>query len=221
MEVPVIAIDGPGGSGKGTVAHRVAGAFGWHCLDSGALYRIAAVLGNSRGIPLDDEERLAALMDSVVIRFEPDRVWVDQEDLAMAIRSEEAGVGASLVGALPKLRLALLQRQQDFAIQPGLVADGRDMGTVVFPQAPLKIFLTASAEERALRRYNQLKNKEDNVSFEGLLHAIQARDERDSRRSAAPLKPAVDAVLIDSTKMSIDEVVNMISDLAVQRGLGQ
>lgn len=217
--VPVIAIDGPGGSGKGTIAHRVADRLGWHCLDSGALYRIVAVAGAARGLALDNEPALIELANRLQIRFEPEHVWVDGDDLAQAIRGEVAGAGASQVGALPALRTALLQRQRDFAIAPGLVADGRDMGTVVFTDAPLKIYLTASAEERAQRRYNQLINKGQGVSLPSLLEDIRARDDRDMNRVVAPLRPAVDAVVIDSTTMNIDEVTKTVLDLATQRGL--
>ena len=219
MPVPVITIDGPGGSGKGTIAHRVADHLGWHCLDSGALYRIVAVAGAARGLALDDEPALVELANQLQIRFEPERVWVDGNDLAQAIRGEVAGAGASQVGALPALRAALLQRQRDFAVAPGLVADGRDMGTVVFTDAPLKIYLTASAEERAQRRYNQLINKGQGVSLPSLLEDICARDDRDMNRLVAPLRPAMDAVVIDSTQMDIDEVTKAVLDLAAQRGL--
>lgn len=219
MPVPVIAIDGPGGSGKGTIAHRVAEQLGWHCLDSGALYRIVAVVGRRRGIPLDDEPALILLAGSLRIRFEPDRILVDGDDLSEAIRGEDAGAGASQVGALPALRKALLQRQRDFAVLPGLVADGRDMGTVVFPQAGLKIFLTASAEERARRRYNQLINKGEGVSLPDLLEDIRARDARDMNRLVAPLRPADDAITIDSTMMTIEEVVKAVLDLALLRDM--
>jgi len=219
MPVPVIAIDGPGGSGKGTIAHRVADHLGWHCLDSGALYRIVAVAGAARDLALDDEPALIDLANRLQIRFEPEHVWVDGDDLAQAIRGEVAGAGASQVGALPALRAALLQRQRDFAVAPGLVADGRDMGTVVFTDAPLKIFLTASAEERAQRRYNQLINKGQGVSLPSLLEDICARDDRDMNRTVAPLRPAMDAVVIDSTQMNIDEVMKAVLDLAAQRGL--
>ena len=219
MPVSVITIDGPGGSGKGTIAHRVADHLGWHCLDSGALYRIVAVAGAARGLTLDDEQALIELANRLQIRFEPEHVWVDGNDLAQAIRGEVAGAGASQVGALPTLRAALLQRQRDFAVAPGLVADGRDMGTVVFTDAPLKIYLTASAEERAQRRYNQLINKGQGVSLPSLLEDICARDDRDMNRTVAPLRPAMDAVVIDSTQMNIDEVMKAVLDLAAQRGL--
>lgn len=219
MGVPVITIDGPGGSGKGTIAHRVADRLGWHCLDSGALYRIIAIAGPARGLSLDDEPSLIKLAGQLQIRFEPDHIWVDGEDLGQAIRGEVAGAGASQVGGLPELRAALLQRQRDFATAPGLVADGRDMGTVVFPTAQLKIYLTASAEERAQRRYNQLINKGQSVSLPTLLEDICARDDRDINRAVAPLRPAADAEVIDSTHMNIDEVMETVLDLAAQRGL--
>lgn len=219
MGVPVITIDGPGGSGKGTIAHRVADRLGWHCLDSGALYRIVAITGLARGLSLEDESSLIKLTSQLQIRFEPDHVWVDGDDLGQVIRGEAAGAGASQVGGLPQLRAALLQRQRDFAVAPGLVADGRDMGTVVFPAAPLKIYLTASAEERAQRRYNQLINKGQSVSLPTLLEDICARDDRDIHRAVAPLRPAPDAVVIDSTQMNIDEVMETVLGLAAQRGL--
>ncbi len=219
MVVPVITIDGPGGSGKGTVAHRVAERLGWHCLDSGALYRITAVVGTQRGLALSDEPALIEMVGGLDIRFAPETVWVDGQDVAPLIRGEDAGAGASQVGALPGLRTALLQRQRDFARAPGLVADGRDMGTVVFADAPLKIYLDASAEERAQRRYKQLINKGRDVSLAALLEDIRARDARDINRSVAPLRPAVDAVIVDSTHMGIEEVVQAVLDLAAQRGL--
>jgi len=220
--VPVITIDGPGGSGKGTIAQLVADRLGWHCLDSGALYRIVAVAGGQQGIALHDEPSLIALLAGLDIRFASENhIWVDGVDFGEVIRQEAAGIGASQVGALPAVRTALLGRQRQFAVAPGLVADGRDMGTVVFPQAALKIYLTASAAERAQRRYKQLINKGQSVSLPALLEDIRARDERDMNRAVAPLRPADDAVVIDSTSMGIQEVVEAVLNLAMQGGLTQ
>ena len=219
---PLITIDGPSGSGKGTIAQSVAARLGWHCLDSGALYRIVAVAGLKSGISLDDEPTLVQLAGDLDIRFGIDgSITVDGKDFTHSIREEVASHGASQVGALPALRAALLDRQRQFAALPGLVADGRDMGTVVFPDAPLKIYLTASAEERAQRRYKQLINKGQGVSLRALLEDILARDERDTQRAVAPLRPADDAIVIDSTSMGIEEVVEAVLNRAMQRGLVQ
>ncbi len=225
--VPVLAIDGPSGSGKGTVCRAVAQRLGWHLLDSGALYRIVALAGALQQIPPDDVAVHAALAAAMVVRFgvRPDGgeqvlLGAEARDITEAIRTETAGMGASRVAAWPAVRAALLQRQRDFADPPGLVADGRDMGTVVFRSAPLKIFLTASAEERARRRYNQLKDKESGVSLAALSREIADRDARDSSRAVAPLKPAPDAIVIDSTQLGITQVVDRVLALAHERGLG-
>ena len=207
FKVPVVTIDGPGGAGKGTLAAAIAEARGWHLLDSGALYRIIAVVALRQGVLLRDAVSLAALCSELQIVFGAGSVTVNGDDLTDAIRTEDAGSAASVVAALPPVREAILTLQQAFRRAPGLVADGRDMGTVVFPDAPVKIFLDASAEARAERRYNQLKNKGLSVKFPVLLEQIQERDARDRERAVAPLRPAEDALIIDSSQMSIDAVV--------------
>lgn len=220
---PVIAIDGPSGSGKGTLSAALARRLGWHFLDSGALYRIVARAALLARTPLEDGSAIAALATGLQIRFElaPDDVVVrvDGRDESAAIRREAVGVAASRVAALPELRAALLSVQRAFRAPPGLVADGRDMGTVVFPDAGLKIFLEASPEARALRRYNQLKDKDLGVSLPGLLASIRERDERDRSRAASPLKPATDAIVIDSTSLSIDAVFEVVWKYVIDAGL--
>jgi CMP/dCMP kinase len=221
---PVVTIDGPSGSGKGTISRAVASLTGWHLLDSGALYRLVAYAGLDRGLDpadTDGHTRVAARMQ-VSFGVGPDgseQVLLEGRDVTQAIRSETAGQGASRVAAWPAVRTALLDRQRAFARPPGLVADGRDMGTVVFPAASLKIYLTASAEERALRRYKQLKDKGSGVSLSALSREITERDARDSTRAVAPLIPAPDAEVIDSTGLSIEQVVARVLELGARRSL--
>lgn len=220
--VPVVTVDGPGGAGKGTVTQMLARRLGWHLLDSGALYRLTALAALRQGVALDDERGLVDVARSLDVTFqatpagEPVKVLLAGEDVTSEIRTEACGDGASRVAVMQPVRDALLQRQRDFRQAPGLVADGRDMGTVVFPDAPVKVFLTASAEERARRRYLQLKDGGGDVKIEHLLDEIRARDERDMNRSAAPLKPADDAQVIDSTGLSIEEVLSKVMALLSQ-----
>ena len=223
LSAPVITIDGPSGSGKGTVAGRLAKELGWNLLDSGALYRLLAFAAGNHGVALDNEALLSTLAAHLDVQFvgategSPARIILEGDDVTHAIRGEDVAAGASKVAALPAVRAALLQRQRAFQEFPGLVADGRDMGTVVFPDAPLKVFLTASAEERARRRYLQLKAKGDDVSLPRLLDEIRARDERDTQRAIAPLKPAADAIQLDSTELSIEQVLQRImSEIALR-----
>jgi len=217
VKVPVITIDGPGGSGKGTIATRLASHLGWHILDSGALYRLTALAVMKRKVPLDDEAALGEVAANLDIHFATsgDDVtsWLDGEDVSDRLRNEDTGVLASKVAVIPTVRAALTGRQRRFRQHPGLVADGRDMGTVIFPDAKLKIFLTASPEIRAERRYKQLKEKGESVNLTRLFREIKARDLRDQSRSVAPLRPAEDAVIIDSTQLSIDEVVDKVVSL--------
>jgi CMP/dCMP kinase len=219
---PIITIDGPSGSGKGTISRAVAKHAGWHLLDSGALYRLVALAGVAEGVGPDDQQGhalVAAKMD-VVFGIDPhgdELVTLAGRDVTSAIRTETAGQGASRVAAWPVVRTALLERQRAFAAPPGLVADGRDMGTVVFPQADLKIFLTASPEERAQRRYKQLKDKGSGVSLAALSREITERDLRDSTRAVAPLRPASDARTIDSTGLSIEAVVARVLEWGAGR----
>jgi cytidylate kinase len=222
VSVPVIAIDGPSGSGKGTISRLVAARLGWHLLDSGALYRLVALAGQRRGLAPDDEAGHARVARELDATFGtgPDgseRIWLEGQEVSSQIRTEEAGAGASRVAAMPSVRAGLLERQRAFAQPPGLVADGRDMGTVVFPSAQLKIFLTASPEERARRRYNQLKEKGLSANLAALSLEIAERDRRDASRAVAPLKPADDAIIVDSTLMSIDAVVARVLELAAAR----
>lgn len=216
-DVPVIAIDGPSASGKGTVAARVAQQLAWHCLDSGSLYRIVAVAALRDRVALDDESTLSALAAELPAVFDSGRVLLGTEDVTDAIRSEEASSGASRVAVLSGVRAGLLAHQRAYRQPPGLVAEGRDMGSVVFPDAPLKIFLTASVESRAERRYNQLKEKGLPATLAGLLQDLRDRDARDSGRSVAPLQKCADALLLDTTGMTIDESVERVVQWAAER----
>lgn len=209
QHIPVLCIDGPTASGKGTLASRIAGKLGYHYLDSGALYRIAALAACRAGLQLDmaHEHTIAHMAERLAVRFEGDKVFLDGEDISDAIRTEEAGMNASRVSALPAVRSALVALQQSFRRLPGLVADGRDMGTVIFPDAPLKVYLTASAAKRAERRHKQLISKGISANIDTLRADLEARDHRDSSRAVAPLRPAQDALLLDNSEQSIDESV--------------
>lgn len=219
---PVIAIDGPSGSGKGTVASRVAQTLGWNLLDSGALYRILAQLSRQGGELGDEPAQLEAMARDLRVEFKQtaagdEQILLEGRDVTVAVRSENSGKRASELAVIPEVRRGLLDVQRDFRREPGLVADGRDMGTVVFPDAGLKIFLTASVEERAERRYNQLKQKGLNANLPALFRDLVARDERDRNRSVSPLKPASDAVVLDTTGTAVEAVVDQVLDLAHRR----
>jgi len=210
QSIPVITIDGPTASGKGTVAHRVAHQLGFHYLDSGALYRLTALSALRHEVPLNDEHALAKLAEKLPCRFTGDQVWLGSENVTAAIRAEEVGNTASRIAALPTVRHALVGLQLGFRVAPGLVADGRDMGTVIFPHAVLKIFLTASVEARAERRYKQLIDKGFPANMEDLLKDLRERDARDSNRAIAPLKPAEGAHILDTSHMTADEAVEQV-----------
>jgi len=223
-QAQVITVDGPSGAGKGTISHLLADALGWHFLDSGALYRVIGQACLIEGVSWDDHAAVAELTRNLDVSFvlaASGEVMVAYkgEDVSRAIRTEEGGRGASTVASIPEVRLALLDRQREFARAPGLVADGRDMGTVVFPDAPLKFFLTASAEERAQRRYAQLIAKGESVSLPRLLEDIQERDARDTSRAASPLIPAEDAIVVDSTGKSIEVVFDQVMLKVVEKGI--
>lgn len=222
-DVPVITVDGPSGAGKGTISHMLAESLGWHLLDSGALYRVTGHACLLEGVSWNDAPAVTEIARTLDVSFS----GVDGEilvaykgrDVSQAIRTEEGGRGASTVAAIASVRQALLARQRDFQQPPGLVADGRDMGTVVFPAAPLKFFLTASPEERARRRYKQLIAKGENVSLPRLLEDIKERDERDSSRDVSPLVPAEDAIILDSSTMPIAEVFASVMSRVEEKGL--
>ena len=210
MSVPVIAIDGPSASGKGTVARKLAAALGFHYLESGALYRLVALASLRAGIPGDDEARLEALARGLDLRFQDGKIFLSQQDVSHDLYEEDCATRASEVARLARVRAALLARQRAFRRPPGLVADGRDMGTVVFPDASLKVFLTASPQVRAQRRYNQLNEKGIHANLHALSRELEARDARDVARAVAPLIAATDAVQLDSSRLSIEEVVSRI-----------
>jgi cytidylate kinase len=218
---PVICVDGPSGAGKGTLSRELAARLGWHLLDSGALYRVLGFACRHRKIPLSDEAQVVAMARQLDVAFVPTvagvSVFLGGEDVSLPIRTEDGGRDASKVAMLPAVREALLHRQRELAVLPGLVADGRDMGTVVFPTSPLKIFLTASAKVRAERRFHQLQGQGQSVSLARLLSDIEERDRRDKSRRASPLVPAEDAVVVDSSELSPDAVLDTVLQLAADR----
>jgi cytidylate kinase len=223
-EIPVITIDGPSGSGKGTISRRLAQQLGWHFLDSGALYRLVGLGGAKHAISNHDETAITDYARHLQVRFEADdpedepRIFLEDQDVTTDLRTEICGELASQVAAIPAVREALLERQRNFRQAPGLVADGRDMGTTVFPLANLKIFLTASAEVRAQRRYKQLNDKGISVNLAALVHDINQRDARDRTRSVSPLVPAADAIIVDTSEMDIPQVMKHVQEL-VHRAL--
>ncbi len=226
-QIPVIAVDGPSGSGKGVVASYLSTQYEYHLLDSGALYRLVGLAARRQGLVLEnnpDQGVLGDIAQNLYVTFAPTNdpenplaITLNGERVESEVRTDEAGVDASLVAAVPSVRDGLFELQRSFRQSPGLVADGRDMGTVVFPEADVKIFLTASAEARAERRYNQLKHKDIGVSLHDLFQSIQARDERDSTREVSPLRPADDAFVIDSTDMDIEEVLNQVQAIVTEK----
>lgn len=224
--VPVLTIDGPSGSGKGTISRAVAARLGWHYLDSGALYRAVGLAASWADLDFSDHPALVRCAFDTQVAFREDgerepRILVNGVDATDDLRTETAGAAASAIAAIPEVRAALRERQRAFRRPPGLVADGRDMGTVIFPDAAYKVFLTASAEERAQRRYKQLKDKGVSVNLDGLLREILARDARDAQRTVAPLRPADDAVLVDTTGVAVDEVIERVLSLlpdSIRRG---
>lgn len=221
---PVITIDGPSGAGKGTVSQLIAEKLGWHMLDSGALYRLLALAVSHHGMSVDDVETLKVLAEHLDVQFTQSEegkaeIILEGEVVTQAIRTEEVGNSASKLAAIPEVREGLLLRQRAFSQLPGLVADGRDMGTVVFPGAQIKIFLTASAEERAQRRFQQLQQKGEAVNLAELIDTIKERDERDANRAVAPLVPAPGALIVDSTNLTIEQVVELVFAEVVKAGL--
>lgn len=222
LNVPVITIDGPGGTGKGTLCHMLAHKLAWHCLDSGAIYRVFAYAALQQGLGVENLAELTALARNLALSFDTDAshghlILLERENVSNIIRTEHCGQMASTFAAIPELRQALLQRQRDFAVMPGLVTDGRDMGTVVFPDAGLKIFLTASTLERAQRRFLQLQTQGNDISLESVMHELQTRDDRDSQREVAPLKAASDAIVIDTSNKTVMDVFELVYKLAKDR----
>jgi cytidylate kinase len=224
ISVPVITIDGPSGTGKGTISQMLAAHLGWHFLDSGAIYRVLGFAATQQGIDLNDVEQLVSLAQALDLRFlvdsdQKNTVLLSGVDVSAAIRTEESGQNASKIAVIPRVRDALLQRQRAFATAPGLVTDGRDMGTIVFPKASLKIYLDANTQERASRRFLQLKESGNDASLAQVVDELVQRDARDTARTHAPLKPAEDAVRLDTTGLSIVQVFGVVLQLATQRGL--
>jgi len=221
--IPVICVDGPSGAGKGTLSRELSARLGWHLLDSGALYRVLGFACRHRKVPLSDEAQVVAMARQLDVAFLPTgagvSVFLGGQDVSLPIRTEDGGRDASKVALLPAVREALLHRQRELAVLPGLVADGRDMGTVVFPTSPLKIFLTATAKVRAERRFHQLQGQGESVSLARLLSDIEERDRRDKSRSVSPLVPAEDAVVVDSSELSPDAVLDTVLQLAADRKL--
>jgi len=214
ISIPVITLDGPSGTGKGTLCHMLAEHLGWHFLDSGAIYRVLAHAARKQGVDFGDVDKLVALAHSLNLRFVVGGlVLLDEDDISDVIRTERCGQEASQIATIPEIRAALLARQRAFATMPGLVTDGRDMGTVVFPDAILKVYLYASAEERARRRYLQLKDSVEDVSLAKVVDELAKRDERDTARAHSPLKPAQDAVQIDTTGLTIVQVLSKVLQL--------
>ena len=222
VSVPVIAIDGPSGSGKGTIARAVAARLGWHLLDSGALYRVLAIAAEEAQVGAGEPARIESLARNLKVVFGDDgrggeRILLDGRDVSLKVRAETTGERASLLAVVPEARAGLKDLQRSFRRPPGLVADGRDMGTVIFPEAVLKVFLTAGARERAQRRYNQLKEKGLTAHLDDLFRDISSRDARDQNRAVSPLRPADDAVTLDTTGLAIHRVVERVLELAVER----
>ncbi len=218
--VPVLTLDGPGGAGKGTVGRRVAARLGWHYLDSGALYRVVALASMRQGLDMANVAAFAARIPDLQVAFEGERILFGGEDASRIVRTEDVGCRASALASVPAVRAALIERQRALRKAPGLVADGRDMGTVVFPDALVKVFLVASLEERALRRYKQLKEQGFSANLYSLTEELRTRDERDVNRAVAPLKPAVDAEVIDTTGRPVDWVVDRLLALVMNVGKG-